>query len=84
MAPEVVIAISAVGFSALTFIAAQMGARRTADKDYVNSLEKRITILEADLNACLARNTQYKEEEIFLLRKLAGLPIEGAPTGVLI
>jgi len=74
MAPEVVIAFAAIGFSALTFVAAQLTTRRTADKDYVDSLEKRIVKLEQDLHNCLMTSTRYQEEQIFLLRKLAGLP----------
>lgn len=73
MAPEVVIALAAVGFSSLTFIAAQVGARRTADKDYVISLERRLEKVEEDLKNCMDKRNALEQEQVLLLRKLVGL-----------
>jgi hypothetical protein len=65
-----VIALVAIGLSALTFIATQFGSRRTATASYVSSLEKRVEVLESDLERCQERNLVLHDENVSLMRKL--------------
>ena len=67
-----VIALVALGLSALTFVATQLTSKRSARQDYVEELEQRIEVLEERLEIVTRERDSLRDENLFLLRKLAG------------
>jgi cell division protein FtsB len=63
------IAISSVLLSALTFIAVQVGIRRTVKADYVGQLEQRVQYLEQEVKSLREENRALTRE---LIRKDLG------------
>ena len=61
-----IIACSAVLLSALTFVATQVGIRRTVAADYVRQLEQRVAFLENQVEGLLKENRSLTRE---LLRR---------------
>ena len=52
--PTAIIALSAIVLSSLTFVATQIGIRRTAKADYVRQLEDKVKYLEHALEIAQA------------------------------
>lgn len=68
-----IIAGAALFLAVLTFIATQIGGKRTATETYVQSLERRIETLENELSSYKSRNTVLESENINLLRQIVAM-----------
>ena len=66
-----IIALSALGLSALTFVAMQFGGRRTATASYVQQLEKRVEKLEQEVARKDARIEELEDLNFRLQRRQA-------------
>jgi hypothetical protein len=65
-----IIVLGSFLLSVLTFISVQIGGKRTATATYVQSLEKRIEVLEQQLGAKTIRVQELEELNIRLTQRL--------------
>ena len=65
-----VVALVAIGLSALTFVATQFGSKRTATASYVTGLERRVAALELENEQLRNRNAVITDENLGLMKKL--------------
>ncbi|GEM_PF-5126642 len=70
MSLTVLIAITAIGVSVLTYVSSQVWAARSATLEHVRSLQERIDRLEKDVADCQRRWSDLYHENIYLMRRL--------------
>ena len=68
---ESLIPFAALGISALSLVATQLWAMRTARTNYVAALEKRVDKLEEDYRNCEEEKSRLRQEVIEVYRELA-------------
>ena len=65
-----IVPLIALLISVMTFIATQISIRRSADENYVKSLETRLVRCEAEMNDCQAERKRLTDENLDLMRRL--------------